>query len=64
MDSDLFLFVMNCLLIAVPKIHDAQSGTSTFMYKNIDGKTLIFASLNKDLGWRWDNFSFQDLDSC
>ena len=56
MDPDLFYFIIHCLLIAVPNIHVAKRGTLSFKFRNIDGKTPGFASINMDLGWRLDHF--------
>ena len=50
-DPDLFPFVIHCLLLDVPNIHDTKRGTLSFEYINIDGRTPGFASLNMDLGW-------------
>ena len=52
MDPDLFPFVVNCLLLVVTNMHDAQKVTSSFKSKDTDGRTLGFAILHKDLGWR------------
>ena len=45
-------FIFHCLLLTVPNMDDSQSGISSFKYINLDGRTLIFASLKMDLGWR------------
>ena len=55
MDPYLLPFVLHCLLLSVPKIHDTQRGTSYFKYRNIEGMTPSFASINIDLGWIRDN---------
>ena len=51
MDLDFLPFVIFCLVLAVPNIHDAQRFTSAFKAINLDGRTPSFASLNMDLGW-------------
>ena len=63
-DPDFLPFFLRYLLLDVPNMHDAHRFTSSFKSRNIDGRTPSFASLNMDLGWRWDNFSCQDLNSC
>ena len=64
MNPNLFPFVIHSLLLAVTKVHDAQGCKSYFKPRNIYVRTTSFSSLNMDLGWRWDNFSCQDLNSC
>ena len=64
MDPDFLPLVLNFLLLAVPNIHDAQRGTSSFKYRNIYGRTPSFASLNMDLGCRQDNLLCQYLNYC
>ena len=49
MDPDFFPFVLHCLFLDVPNIHDEQRSTSSFKSRHIDGRTPIFASLNMDL---------------
>ena len=51
-DTDLFPFVLHCILLAVTNMHGAQRGKSYFKYINLDGRTPIFASLNMDLVWK------------
>ena len=55
MGPDLFPFGLHYLLLAVTNMYGAQRGVSSFKYRNIDGKTPSFASINMDLGWIWDN---------
>ena len=64
MDPYLPLFVLHCLLLAVTNMHDEQRGTSSFMSRNLYGGAPNFASINMYLGWKWDNLSFQGLNSC
>ena len=52
MNPDLFTFVIRSLLLTFQKINDTQRCTSSFKYRNIDGRTPSFASLNMYLGWR------------
>ena len=63
MEPDFFPFVIRCLLLVAPNIHYLQRVTSSLKSRNIDGRTPIFSSLKMDLGWRWDNLSWQDLNS-
>ena len=60
----LFPFVIHWLLLDVLTIHDAQRGTSSFNYRNLDWRTPTFSSLNMDLRWRWDKFPYQDFNYC
>ena len=64
LDHDFLPFVTHCLLLVVPSMYYAQRDTSYFNYINIDGRNPSSASLNMDLGWRWDKLSRQDLNSC
>ena len=64
MEPDFLHFFLYCLLFTVPNTHDEERGTSSFKSKNIYMRTPSFANIKKDLGWRWDNLSFQYLDSC
>ena len=63
-ENYLFPFVLHFILLAVPKMHNAQRGTSSFKYINIYGRTTSFTSLNMYLEWSWDNLSCQYLYSC
>ena len=47
-----FPLVIDCLILAIPNMHDKQRGTSSSKYRNIYAKNPIFASLNMELGWR------------
>ena len=64
MDPHLLPFVLHFLLLDFTNMHDEQRGTSYFKYRNIDGRTPIFSSLDMDLGRRWDNVLCHDLNSC
>ena len=65
MDSDLLPFFLQYILLAVTNMHYAKICTSYFNSINLDGRNQSFASLNMDLRWMWDNFSWQDLNfSC
>ena len=64
MDPYFLLFVIYCLLLAVPNVHDEQRVTSSFKYRNIDGKNPSFAILNMYLGYRLDKLSCQDFNPC
>ena len=45
-------FVVHLILLVIPKMHDAQRGTSSFKSLNVDGRTPRVASINMYLGWR------------
>ena len=64
MEPYLLPFVIYYLLLAVTSMDDTQRSTSSFKSINLDGMTSSFSILNMDLGWRWDNLSYQDLNSC
>ena len=64
MDRYFFPFVLHCFPLAFTNMRDVQRGKSSFKFRYTDGKTSSFYGLNMDLGWRWDNISCQDFDSC
>ena len=45
-------------------MYGEQRGTLSFNSRNSDGSSPSFARLNMDLGWRWDNLSWQYFNSC
>ena len=61
---DIFPLVLSFLILDVPNMHDAQRVTSSFKYRNIDGKNPSFAILNMYLGYRLDKLSCQDFNPC
>ena len=60
----LFTFVIHLLLLVVTNLHDSQIVISSFKSRNIDGRNPSSFSLNMYLGWRWDNLSCQESNSC
>ena len=64
LDPYVFPFISRCHILSVTNIHDTKRSTSSFRSNNFTGRTPIFSSLNMDSGWRWDNLSFQYLNSC
>ena len=64
MDPCFSPFVIHWLLIDVPNMHSKQRGTSSLKSRNLYGRTPTFAILIRDMDWRWDNLSCQDLNSC
>ena len=64
MEPDLLHFILHWIILAVPRMNNTQRCISYFKYRNIDGRTPSFYSLNTDLGCRWDNLSCQYFNSC
>ena len=58
-----FPFVIRYSICSVPNMYDAQRGTLYFRSRNrLGGLKVVF--IHMDLGCKWYNLSWQDLNSC
>ena len=64
MEPYLFHFVIYFYVLDIPSMHYSQIGTLSFRSRNIFVRTPSFDNLKTDLGCKWDNLSYQYLNSC